>query len=356
MKRGQVINGYRILRDFSVVEAGLSKWTFAERDGQEFFLKEFLAPTYPEDDGPGSPKTKEAKRARCAAFEQHHRRIMEATRRVSGPGGNLVVTVDFFRWGSKYYKVTEKIEAAGLEVPDIAVLPIAHRLIICKAGTHSVKILHGLGIVHGDLKPPNALIKKTERAYTAKLIDFDSSFFEGEAPVAAEIVGTPEYYSPELLRYVQTDGATSAPGRQADIFVLGIMFSQYLTGRRPAFDIEEHTYPCVAALNGVVLTIPDAGLPEGFPTLVSRMLLADPAARPTIGDVHRELLAIRPGRSRSVSDGHGPARVAPGGRSMDGAAVAPALRGKGLRTVRPPEPIAAGLKGKLVRPAEPDRR
>ena len=53
MKAGDVINGYTILRDFTVVGAGLSKWTFAERGGREFFIKEFLSPTYPDDAAPG---------------------------------------------------------------------------------------------------------------------------------------------------------------------------------------------------------------------------------------------------------------------------------------------------------------
>jgi len=42
VKAGDVINGYLILEDFKVVGAGLSKWTFAERGGRQFFIKEFL--------------------------------------------------------------------------------------------------------------------------------------------------------------------------------------------------------------------------------------------------------------------------------------------------------------------------
>ena len=56
MKKGQVINGYRILQDFSTARGGLSKWTFAEKAGKEYFIKEFLSPTYPVDGAPGSAK------------------------------------------------------------------------------------------------------------------------------------------------------------------------------------------------------------------------------------------------------------------------------------------------------------
>ncbi len=72
---GNVSNGYRILEDFKVVGAGLSKWAFAERGGREYSIEEFLSPTYPDADASGSEKTKAKKRARCGAFEAHHQGI-----------------------------------------------------------------------------------------------------------------------------------------------------------------------------------------------------------------------------------------------------------------------------------------
>ena len=37
-------------------------------------------------------------------------------------GGNLIVTLDFFRWGAKYYKVTEKVDTEDLRPGGIAAL------------------------------------------------------------------------------------------------------------------------------------------------------------------------------------------------------------------------------------------
>ena len=102
MRAGDVINGYTLLEDFKVVGAGLSQWTFAERGGRQFFLKQFLSPTYPDDAAPGSEKIKAKKRARCAAFESHHRGVQAVLAPLSAYGGNLIVTLDFFRWGAKY--------------------------------------------------------------------------------------------------------------------------------------------------------------------------------------------------------------------------------------------------------------
>lgn len=101
VKAGDVVGGYRLLEDFRVVGAGLSEWTFAERDGREFFLKRFLSPTYPDDAAPGSATTKARKRARCAAFEAHHRGMQVALAPVTRYGGNLIATLDFFREGAK---------------------------------------------------------------------------------------------------------------------------------------------------------------------------------------------------------------------------------------------------------------
>src|SRR4029434_11310856 len=98
-------------------------WRSACMCCREYLIKEFLSLTYHDEHAPGSAQTKMRKRRRCAAFERHHRRIQEALAAVSGVGGNLIVTLDFFRWGAKYYKVTEKVEVAGLSPADVAALP-----------------------------------------------------------------------------------------------------------------------------------------------------------------------------------------------------------------------------------------
>ena len=205
------MQGYRLLEDFRVVGAGLSEWTFAERDGRIYFIKRFLAPTYPDDDAPGSAKTKARKRARCAAFEAHHRGIQAAMAPLTSYGGNLIATLDFFRHGAKYYKVTEKVDLAGLEPRDVAALGFPAQLVLLKTVAHSLKILHDLDIVHSDLKPSNVLIKRTELGYTTKLIDFDSSYVVGNPPPPEEIVGTMNYYSPELVSYIQGTGNARRP-------------------------------------------------------------------------------------------------------------------------------------------------
>ena len=333
MKAGDVVNGYTILEDFKVVGAGLSKWTFAERGGRQYFIKEFLSPTYPDDAAPGSEKTKAKKRARCAAFEAHHQGIQKALAPLSAYGGNLIVTLDFFRWGAKYYKITEKVDAVGLTAADVASLDFRTQLVLLKTVAHSLKILHDLRIVHSDLKPSNIMIKRTEVGYTTKLIDFDSSYIAGSPPPQEEIVGTINYYSPELLGYIQDAGVTPDQlGVASDVFALGLIYTEYLTGAPPPFDPAFHE-PSVAARSGATLRIPRADVLPELADLVDRMLSSDPSARPPIGEVHASLMALRP-----PSDG---APTAPAGPPS-------ALRGKGLRTAHRRPSGAPAPSGRLV--------
>jgi len=346
VKAGDVINGYTILEDFRVVGAGLSKWTFAARDGREYFMKEFLSPTYPDEHAPGSAQTKMRKRRRCMAFERHHRRIQEALAAVSGRGGNLIVTLDFFRWGAKYYKVTEKVDAAGLEPGDVAALAFPDQLVLLKTVAHSLRILHDRGIVHGDLKPSNVLIKRTELGYTTKLIDFDNAYLASEPPPPGDIVGTMSYYSPELVGYIQEDGTAAAQLTQkADIFALGLIYAEYLTGTMPAFDAGAHQYAGVAARAGEMLRLPPTTLPAPVVELVDRMLLADPAARPTIAETHTTLMGIRTPTTTTAVLAGPPAPAAPSAPSR--------LKGRGLRTATGPAPAPDSgpdrrLVGKLL--------
>ena len=334
MKAGDVVNGYLILEDFKVVGAGLSKWTYAERDGRQYFIKEFLSPTYPDDAAPGSAKTKAKKRARCATFENQHRGMQKALAPLSTYGGNLIVTLDFFRWGAKYYKVTEKVDAEDLGPGGIAALGLRSQLVLMKSVAHSLKILHDLRIVHGDLKPSNILVKRTELGYTSKLIDFDSSYIAGNPPPFTEIVGTINYYSPELLGYIQDVGVQPGElGVASDIFALGLIYTEFLTGAVPPFDTATYHEPAVAVRSGETLRIPRDGIAPILADLVDAMLLAEPTQRPTIAQVHATLMGIRqpsdpvtPAAPTTIRSSRSTVKS-----PTPTAAPSGALRGKGLR-------------------------
>lgn len=288
MNKGDIIHGYRILEDFKVA-GGFSKITFGSKGGKEYFIKEFLAPKYPTPDAPGSERTKAKKRAECLEFEREQKALNEKLSSRCSTGGNLVIAVDFFREGATYYKITEKIDVSSISIAEISNLSPDQILLICKSVTNSLKIMHDLGIVHGDLKPDNILIKRASAGYVGKLIDLDDSYFSGKPPKHDLLVGTPEYYSPEQATYIMDEDEETSPSTltcKSDIFTLGLIFHEYFTGRKPTYD-KKYTSAWSAVADGASLNF--GVMPEGITRLIRSMVSFKPCDRPSIAEVFSQL-------------------------------------------------------------------
>lgn len=222
----------------------------------------------------------------------------------AGIGGNLIYAIDFFRNGASYYKVTEKIDISPLPCEEIAKLPIEKILLIAKSAIHSIKILHGLKIVHGDLKPDNLLIKEASKGYVAKLIDFDDSYFEGNPPADREnLVGTPEYYSPEQAAYIMDEDEEikgSTLTCKSDIFTLGIILCEYFTGEKPKLSgTFKSTWTCVDNDGSISFSKP---LHSEVDALIRKMLSLNPNDRPNIGEVLNTLKNLKPEESSILKE------------------------------------------------------
>lgn len=344
MKLGQVIHGYKIVSEPSGAGGARCVWAFAERGAEEFHVKQFLAPKYPLDSAPGSAKAKERKRYRCDVFERRHLQIMEKTTAVTVGGGNLVAARDFFRDGPCYYKVTERID--GIPLPDPRTLDRKQQLVLLRTLLLSVEILHRNNIVHNDLKPDNMLVKKSDRGfYSVKLIDFDDSYFVGDPPPPDEIVGTPEFYSPELLRYnkVGEEFDPRSLTTKSDIFALGLIFHLMLAGGWPKGSGKEDAYPAETLAAGGTLKL-DSHLSSEHQELIAGMLQADPGDRPNAGQVH---VALGIGKAASREHEDKPvSRVIANFRVKDGGpSTSPPRRAPVPVPVGGPSPVAPDGKG-----------
>jgi len=88
---------------------------------------------------------------------------------------------------------------------------------------------HAAGVVHRDIKPANVMM---DAAGHPKITDFgvarvtDSDVPQAEATRVGTVVGTPAYMSPEQIQGQKVDG-------RSDIFSAGIIFYQFLTGKKP---------------------------------------------------------------------------------------------------------------------------
>ena len=109
-------------------------------------------------------------------------------------------------------------------------------VLVCEGVHHA----HQKAIIHRDLKPSNILVGKIDGHHVPKIIDFgvakamDNSIMENTMTTGAgQLVGTPEYMSPE-----QTDMTAMGIDTRTDVYALGVVLYELLVGQLP-FPSEE---------------------------------------------------------------------------------------------------------------------
>ena len=112
-----------------------------------------------------------------------------------------------------------------------------------------------------------------------KIIDFDASFLEEKQPDPEELMGDAAYYSPEaILRMMEEEVEVTS---KSDVFALGILFHQILSGELPEIGGEDNTLSVgEAVLNEEPVTVRDT-VPEPYRELIQKMLLFDVTERPS---------------------------------------------------------------------------
>jgi tetratricopeptide (TPR) repeat protein/predicted Ser/Thr protein kinase len=113
-------------------------------------------------------------------------------------------------------------------------LACRERLQLFVAACEGVAHAHHRGIVHRDLKPANVLVVDTDSGPLPKIIDFGIAKLVGTSVLdmpltdAGRVIGTPGYMSPE-----QAAGRVDEIDARADVWALGVMLYQLLTGELP---------------------------------------------------------------------------------------------------------------------------
>lgn len=268
------IHGYTLSGDLTTRNAGRSMWSFGMKDGHEYFIKKLVDVTYPEVGTGLSPQVLQRKRKKCEIYYGKKRRLYDAL--LGCRTGNNMIIHDFFREGSSYYSVTDKVQGKALPISKIADLDNEKKMVLLRSILYSVAAFHERGVVHSDIKPDNILVVKTSGGFvTGKIIDYDLGFMEDDPP--EELGGDQVYFSPETL--LSAKGEEVRGTTAIDIFSLGVLFHEFWTGKRPEIG-EDYDLVCEAVCDGAPVKISE-DLPEPVAAMISRMLLLDPKERPT---------------------------------------------------------------------------
>lgn len=139
----------------------------------------------------------------------------------------------------------------------------------------ALQAVHGAGIVHRDVKPSNVLLRRSTvrgREFHAKLADFGIAHLLDAARLTTPglVMGSAAYLSPE-----QVTG--SPPAYAADIYALGLVLLESLTGARPFAQATAHEAALARLTQDPVIP---ASVGHGWSTLLLAMTARDPGRRP----------------------------------------------------------------------------
>ncbi|WP_010586516.1 serine/threonine protein kinase [Schlesneria paludicola] len=166
---------------------------------------------------------------------------------------HIVIVYEFGQRNGVYFLLMEYVDGVNLrqairaqEITTQEALAIVMQ--ICDA----LQFAHEEGVIHRDIKPENILIDKRGRV---KIADFGLAKLLGrsfEVPTLTgthQVMGTPVYMSPEQME------GTRAVDHRADIFSLGVVFYELLTGELPLgrFAPPSQKYQLDVRLDDVVL-------------------------------------------------------------------------------------------------------
>ncbi len=163
-------------------------------------------------------------------FAERFAREAQALAQLDHP--HIVTIHDFGQTNGYFFLLMEFVDGVNLrELLRTRKLTPEEALAIVPPLCDALQFAHERGIVHRDIKPENLLLAKDGRV---KIADFGIARMLGaEAPSAEEkAAGTPGYMAPEQM---ETPGRADS---RADIYSLGVVFYEMLTGELPAGRIE----------------------------------------------------------------------------------------------------------------------
>jgi len=190
---------------------------------------------------------------------------------------NIVTIVEVGKSGEQYFLAVEEPEGERLcERMKEAPLDTDEVVEILRQIAEALRAAHRRQVVHGYLKPSDVFLTRDPSGrllVKVLFLDLGTSAAESVLPMFGEVHGSPKYMAPEVIR-----GAT--PGVQSDVFALGVIGYELLTGREPF--AAEHPIGYLFANCETPLVPPhlvNEKVPREVSLVVSRCLEKDPERR-----------------------------------------------------------------------------
>jgi serine/threonine protein kinase len=147
---------------------------------------------------------------------------------------NVATLHSFFRQGDDFFMVMEFVRGETLDslIRQHGAMPCERAVELFSMALKGIDHAHNMGIVHRDIKPANMMLTETG---SIKVMDFGIARVLGTDRLtrAGHLIGTAEYMSPEQVRGEETDA-------RSDIYSLGILLYEMLTGRVPFNNTSEY--------------------------------------------------------------------------------------------------------------------
>jgi serine/threonine protein kinase/tetratricopeptide (TPR) repeat protein len=278
---GMTVSHYRMERKIGA--GGMGEVFLAQdtRLNRNVALK-FLSPEYTSD----------------PAVKSRFMREAQAAAALSHP--NIITVYEVAEHQNRSYIVMEYVEGESLkELITKRDLRISELIDIAMQISQGLAKAHEAEIIHRDIKPQNVLIDKDGRA---RIVDFGLAKLKGDVKItqSGSGLGTVSYLSPEQAQGEQVD-------RRSDIFSLGVMLYEMITGRLP-FQGEHQA----AILNSIVNEQPQPSarynnrVSQELQRIVTKTLSKDKAERyqhadDLLADLRRERKVSEQMRSSELS-------------------------------------------------------
>jgi tetratricopeptide (TPR) repeat protein len=213
---------------------------------------------------------------------------------------NIAAIYDVIEEKDDVLLVMEFIAGSTLRAQLGAPMPLNRFFPIALQCVEALAAAHSKGILHGDVKPENIMLTPSGQV---KLLDFGvARRLPGSDPTWAtaatqtltgsrDMAGTPVYMSPEILR-------GDMPDARADIFALGIVFYEMLSGRHPfqGPNITVTTAQILSEREAADLDRSPSKIPRRLASVVARALMKDPNRRyANTQELRRDLEIVREG-------------------------------------------------------------